>query len=126
MKTVCFENNFLQVFSYSMVLIADLKFCFVISKIDVILSLACIDYLKCEKLKIFSIICQVILDCIFVSLYFNIMLYESVFVQSPSHVCLFCDPLGCSIPGLPAYRTLGLTYSYGECHLLLFVLAQSD
>lgn len=47
-------------------------------------------------------------------------------VQSPSHVCLFCDPLGCSIPGLPAYRTLGLTYSYGECHLLLFVLAQSD
>ena len=22
--------------------------------------------------------------------------------------------------------TLGLTYSYGECHLFLFVLAQSD
>ena len=59
-----------------MVFIADLKFCFVNSKINVILSLACIDYPKCEKLKIFSIIFQVILDCIFVSLYFNIMLYD--------------------------------------------------
>ena len=125
-KPFALETILLQVCSYSMVFIADLKFCFVNSKIDVILSLACIDYLKCEKLKIFSFIFQVILDCIFVSLYFNIMLYDSVFVQSSSHVRLFCDPMGCSIPGLPAYRTLGLTYSYGECHLFLFVLGQSD
>ena len=82
----------LQVCSYSMVLIADLKFCFANSKIDIILSLACIDYLKCEKLKMFSIICQVILDCVFVSLYFNIMLYDSVFVQSPSGARLFATP----------------------------------
>ena len=87
MKTIL-----LQVCSYSMVLIADLKFCFANSKIDIILSLACIDYLKCEKLKMFSIICQVILDCVFVSLYFNIMLYDSVFVQSPSGARLFATP----------------------------------
>lgn len=74
-KTFAWKTIFSHASSCSMVLIADLNFLSDNSNTGVILNLASVDYLKCEKLKIFNTYMSG-----YFGLYlrhFNIMLYDS-------------------------------------------------